>query len=218
MSDFVSAMPDMMTPVDPVAAMSAANARLLFKRARRVARQIRAWVVRALGAGLVAGVGMLLTMGAPVHAQTQWQGQTPALDPAQAQAQSGAQPSSAPAEVDDSLYQALGARPGLVKIVDGMMTHVLADPRTNPYFENASIKRIKQKLVEQFCVLSGGPCTYTGREMKRAHAGEKITAEAFNALVEDLQKSMDENGIPFHTQNKLLAKLAPMYRQIVEQP
>lgn len=125
---------------------------------------------------------------------------------------------STPARADDTLYEALGGQPGLVKIVDGMMDHVLADPRTSPYFENASIKRIKQKLVEQFCVLSGGPCTYTGRPMKRAHAGEKITAAAFNALVEDLQHSMDENGIPFHTQNKLLAMLAPMYREIVEQP
>ena len=122
------------------------------------------------------------------------------------------------ARADDSLYMALGAQPGLVKIVDGMMDRVLADPRTSPYFENASIKRIKQKLVEQFCVLSGGPCTYTGRPMKRAHAGEKITAAAFNALVEDLQQSMDANGIAFHTQNKLLALLAPMYREIVEQP
>ena len=83
-----------------------------------------------------------------------------------------------------------------------------------PYFEDAPIKRIKQKLVEQFCVLLGGPCEYTGRTMKRSHEGQNIDRAAFNALVEDLQDAMDKNGVPFHAQNKLLAKLAPMYRDV----
>jgi len=83
-----------------------------------------------------------------------------------------------------------------------------------PYFENAPIRRIKEKLVEQFCVLVGGPCIYTGRTMKRSHEGQNIDRAAFDALVENLQKAMDKNGVPFHSQNRLLAKLAPMYRDI----
>jgi hemoglobin len=121
---------------------------------------------------------------------------------------------SASAYADDSLYRAFGEKAGLVKITDDLYTNLLADPRTAPYFENAPIRRIKEKLVEQFCVLLGGPCQYTGRTMKRAHEGQNIDRAAFNALVEDLQKAMDKNDVPFHLQNKLLAKLAPMYRDI----
>jgi hemoglobin len=121
---------------------------------------------------------------------------------------------SANAHADDALYREFGEKPGLAKIVDDLYDNVLADPRTQPYFEDAPIKRIKQKLVEQFCVLLGGPCEYTGRTMKRTHEGQNIDRAAFNALVEDLQDAMDKNGVPFHAQNKLLAKLAPMYRDV----
>ncbi|QSN64961.1 MULTISPECIES: group 1 truncated hemoglobin [unclassified Caballeronia] len=115
---------------------------------------------------------------------------------------------------DDTLYRQFGEQAGLTRIVDDLYDNVLADPRTAPYFENAPIKRIKTKLVEQFCVLLSGPCEYTGRPMRRTHEGQNIDRAAFNALVEDLQAAMDKNGVPFRAQNKLLAKLAPMYRDV----
>ncbi|SAK84451.1 Group 1 truncated hemoglobin GlbN [Caballeronia hypogeia] len=118
------------------------------------------------------------------------------------------------AHADDALYRQFGEKPGLTKIVDDTYDNVLSDPRTAPYFDNAPVKRIKQKLVEQLCVLLEGPCVYTGRNMKRTHEGQNIDRAAFNALVEDLQAAMDKNGVPFHAQNRLLAKLAPMYRDI----
>lgn len=115
---------------------------------------------------------------------------------------------------DNALYRQFGEREGLTRIVNDMYATVTVDPRTAPYFENAPIRRIKTKLVEQFCVLLDGPCVYTGRPMKRTHEGQNIDRAAFNALVEDLQAAMDKNGVPFHAQNKLLAKLAPMYRDV----
>ncbi|AME26885.1 group I truncated hemoglobin [Burkholderia sp. PAMC 26561] len=119
-----------------------------------------------------------------------------------------------PAHADDAVYRTFGEKPGLIAITDDLYANLLADPRTAPYFENAPIRRIKEKLVEQFCALLGGPCTYTGRTMKRAHEGQNIDRAAFDAMVENLQKAMDKHGVPFHAQNQLLAKLAPMYRDI----
>lgn len=121
---------------------------------------------------------------------------------------------STSAHADDALYRQFGEQEGLTQIVNDFYDILLADPRTAPYFENAPIKRIKTKLVEQLCVLTGGPCVYTGRSMKRSHEGHAIDRAAFDALVEDLQTAMDKHGVPFHAQNKLLAKLAPMYRDI----
>jgi hemoglobin len=117
---------------------------------------------------------------------------------------------------DDSLYRAFGEQAGLVQVTDDFVDNMLTDPRIKSYFDGVSPKRLKQKLFEQFCVLAGGPCVYTGRTMKESHEGLNIDRAAFDALVEDLQKSMDKNNVPFHEQNKLLAKLAPMYRQIEE--
>jgi hemoglobin len=51
--------------------------------------------------------------------------------------------------------------------------------------------------------------------MKSSHANLDIGKTEFNALVEDLQFAMDAKGIAFSAQNELLAKLAPMHRDII---
>ena len=76
-------------------------------------------------------------------------------------------------------------------------------------------KYLKAKLVDQICQVSGGPCEYKGADMKAAHSNMDITKTNFNALVEVLQKSMDAQGIAFSSQNQLLAKLAPMHRDVI---
>ena len=73
----------------------------------------------------------------------------------------------------------------------------------------------KAKLVDQVCQITGGPCVYKGADMKSAHGNMDINKTDFNALVEILQQSMDVQGIPFRSQNKLLAKLAPMHRDVI---
>jgi hemoglobin len=95
------------------------------------------------------------------------------------------------------------------------MAAMLADPRIRHTFDGANLKRVEDKLVEQFCMLSGGGCDYTGDPMKEVHQGLKLTNADFNALVEDLQLAMDKNGIASRTQNRLLALLAPMQRDTV---
>lgn len=115
----------------------------------------------------------------------------------------------------DTLYKALGEKPGLVRLMDDFMVRLLADPRTGPHFKPANQQRVKEQLVDQFCVVSGGPCEYKGADMKTAHANLDITKSDFNALVEVLQQAMDAQGIPFSSQNQLLAKLAPMHRDSI---
>ena len=119
---------------------------------------------------------------------------------------------SAPA---GQLYQSFGEKPGLVALMDDFMTRLLADPRTGPHFKPANQQRVKEQLVEQLCALSGGPCIYKGADMKSSHANLDIKKSDFHALVEVLQQSMDARGIAFREQNKMLALLAPMNRDII---
>lgn len=119
------------------------------------------------------------------------------------------------APADPSLFQALGEMPGLVKLMDDFVPRLDADPRTAPFFAKANRKRLREQLVDQFCQVSGGPCSYKGADMKSAHANFDIAKGDFNALVEVLQRSMDAQGIPFRAQNQLLAQLAPMHRDVI---
>ena len=122
-----------------------------------------------------------------------------------------------PAPRDPALapvFKQFGEKPGLVSLVNDFMNNLMADPVTRPFFANANRDHIKKELVDQFCVILDGPCTYTGLNMQQAHQGLNITEADFNALVVDLQKAMDKHGIPFTAQNQLLAKLAPMHRDV----
>ncbi len=113
-----------------------------------------------------------------------------------------------------AVYREFGEEAGLTKLMDVFMEKLLADPRMRPFFENSDQTKVKRHLVEQFCVILGGNCRYSGRDMKSTHAGMNINRSNFNALVEDLQWAMNKQGISFRAQNKLLAKLAPMHREI----
>lgn len=128
-----------------------------------------------------------------------------------------AQASAAPAR-DDGLYQQLGGQPGLVKLMDDFMQRLLADKRMAPFFKDVDHAHVKAQLVDQFCEVAGGPCKLNGPDMKKVHAGVDINRTDFNALVEVLQQSMNAQGIAFSAQNRLLAKLAPMHRDIINVP
>ncbi|MBX3726351.1 MAG: group 1 truncated hemoglobin [Xanthomonadales bacterium] len=109
-----------------------------------------------------------------------------------------------------------GGAAGLAGLMDDLMVLMLDNPRLRPFFETIDQRLLKRHLAEQFCVILGGDCSYTGRTMIESHAGLGITRADFNALVEDLQTAMNRRGIPFRAQNRLLAVLAPMHREIVE--
>jgi hemoglobin len=116
---------------------------------------------------------------------------------------------------DDSTYQGLGGRQGIKNIVATLVTLVQADPRIRESFSDSDMKHVAMRLEEQFCMLSGGPCKYEGEPMKETHGGLKVTNAQFNALAEDLQIAMERHGVPSSVQNKLVARLAPMQRDIV---
>jgi len=117
---------------------------------------------------------------------------------------------------DDSLYRDLGERPGITRIVEGMLLNIARDERIVERFRRIDIQRLRDKLIEQFCVEAGGPCVYTGDSMAESHKGQNVSRSDFNALVEDLIAAMDAQGISVPVQNRLIARLAPMRPDVIE--
>ncbi|MHA7819324.1 MAG: group I truncated hemoglobin [Erythrobacter sp.] len=126
-------------------------------------------------------------------------------------ANAGANPYDSP-----RLAEAFGGREGIQRIADRTVELSEADPRIAEIFVAHDMVRLKRTLGEQFCYLLGAGCDYSGRDMRTAHEGLGATRADLNALVENLQAAMREEGVPFAAQNKLLAKLAPMSDDVVE--
>lgn len=116
---------------------------------------------------------------------------------------------------DDSTYQGLGGKQGIKNIVGTFIQLVLADERINANFQDVDKVNLAKRLGEQFCELSGGPCKYGGKSMVDIHDGLNVTTAQFNVLTEKLQMAMEQHDVPSRIQNKLVAKLAPMHRDIV---
>ncbi len=120
-----------------------------------------------------------------------------------------------PAQADDSIYKAFGERAGIASLMDDFWGDLQADKRMKPFFEKTNQEAFKKSLGDQICQVSGGPCQYKGPDMKLAHSEMDIKRSDFNALVEVLQISMNRRGVAFSAQNRLLALLAPMHREII---
>jgi len=125
------------------------------------------------------------------------------------------QPGEAPA---GSLYNRLGGTQAITAVVDQFVANVASDGRINGRFATTDIPRLKRHLVDQVCMASGGPCTYTGRDMKTTHAGMRISTADFNALVDDLVGALSKFQVPQAEQKELLGLLGPMKKDIVEVP
>jgi hemoglobin len=125
----------------------------------------------------------------------------------------GSQPMSKPAE--KSLYDRLGGKPAIVAVIDDFVGNVAADERINKFFAQANIPRLKGLLVDQVCEATGGPCKYSGLDMKTSHTGRNIGEGDFNALVEDLVKTLNKFKVPQKEQQELLGALGSMKKDIV---
>jgi hemoglobin len=123
-----------------------------------------------------------------------------------------------PAHAESTLYERLGGDTGLTAITSELIDQSAQDPDTNHSFHKVDIDRLKRLLKEQLCQLTGGPCHYTGDTMQHAHGGLGITEGEFYGMVDHLRAILDAHGVAQADKNALLVLLAPMKRDIVEEP
>jgi len=119
-----------------------------------------------------------------------------------------------------SLYRRLGGREGIALVVGDFTATMAADTRVNERFKGMKppeVEKFKSYLADQICEATGGPCSYLGRDMKKAHEGMKITEAEWNATVDNLAKALDKNNVSAQAKQELLGALGPMKKDIVGQ-
>lgn len=138
-------------------------------------------------------------------------GEQPVAPYVQSDANAGAKPFEG-----DGMWRAFNGQAGVDRIVEDMVGRNIADPRISDIFKGQDLVRLRRTLKEQFCYLLGGGCHYSGRAMRSAHTDMGVQQADMAALVENLQAAMRKERIGFAAQNRFLAKLAPMHRDIVK--
>jgi hemoglobin len=116
------------------------------------------------------------------------------------------------------LFERLGGKPAVEAVIDDFLGRVAADTTINAGFAVSHVPRVRQRLIELVTVGTGGPGTYSGRDMATAHAGQGVTNAQFDALVGHLVATLDKFKVPAAEKGELLAILGPMRGAIVEEP
>tara|TARA_R100001377_G_scaffold53452_2_gene31408 strand:+ start:667 stop:1113 length:447 start_codon:yes stop_codon:yes gene_type:complete len=116
----------------------------------------------------------------------------------------------------ENLYSALGGEAGIATITDYFIVEIANDERVIAYFEDTNVERFRYFFIEHVCMLSDGPCEYTGDSLVDTHVGMNVTGAAFNAIVEDLMAAMNKADIAIGTQNRLLARMAELREQVIQ--
>ena len=126
--------------------------------------------------------------------------------------------STAAAAPQKSLYDRLGGLEAITAVVDEFIKNLAGDERVNKKLAKSgmNVPRIRLHLIEQVCAATGGPCKYTGLDMKKTHKNMGVTEGEWNAVVEDLVKALDKFNVPAAEKNELLGALAAMKGDIVE--
>jgi len=121
-----------------------------------------------------------------------------------------------PSAASQSLYLAIGQQPVLEKIVDNLITIIGQDDVVFDHFAESNVSHFRKKLTIFLCHITDGPCQYTGDTMQDIHRGMQISANQFNHFVELFIEAMNISDIKYPLQNKLLARLAPLRKNIIK--
>lgn len=116
----------------------------------------------------------------------------------------------------DAMAKAFGGQDGIRRIVHRLIDLNAKDPVIGEIFATEDRVRFQRTLFEHMCHLLNAGCTYTGMDMRSAHKNMGIQQADMNRMVENLQSAMTAENVSFAAQNRLLSKLAPMRRDIVE--
>ena len=120
---------------------------------------------------------------------------------------------------DKTLYERLGGYDGIAKVVDDFIGRLVADKQFEKFFIGQSTdsrKKIRNHVIEQFCVAAGGPCVYTGRDMKTTHAGLGITEAEWNAGANHLIAALDKYKVDEKSKAEVVAFVSTLKKDIVD--
>jgi hemoglobin len=105
--------------------------------------------------------------------------------------------------------------------VDEFIGRLAADKQLNRFLVGLSDNskgNLRQRIVEQACFATGGPCVYTGRDMKTAHKGLGITGTDWDLAVKHLSDSLGKFKVPQKERDEFLAVIASTRADIIEKP
>ena len=112
--------------------------------------------------------------------------------------------------MEKTLYERLGGKPRIEKFVHEIVENHMRNPairaRFLPYRDNAEkLAAIKHHVCAFLCAGTGGPETYSGRDMRTAHRGMNVSEHEYMAVLDDILDAAVKQGYDEQIRKDLLA-------------
>jgi len=120
---------------------------------------------------------------------------------------------------DQSLYQRLGGYDAIAAATDDLLARLQSDPRLKDYWKGASLdnrRKARQLIVDYMVEAAGGPAYYSGRDMRRAHAGMRIDDEDWAVFMRHAVATLDHFDVPQRERDEVLAFFTSLRDDVVE--
>jgi hemoglobin len=125
------------------------------------------------------------------------------------------------AQEKKTLYTRLGGYDAIAAVTDDFVGRLVADKKLSRFFvghSEDSLKKIRMHVINQLCEAAGGPCNYTGRDMKASHKGLGITGEEWDISAKHLVDTLNKFKVGKTEQDELLAVVTSLKKDIVDKP
>ena len=123
-----------------------------------------------------------------------------------------------------SLHERLGGIYSIATVVDDFIDRIMTDDRlnANPLVDEAHHRVLppgfKYLVTEMVGEATGGPQRYTGRTMEDTHRDLRITADEWEAFIDDFNQTLDKFEVAQQERAELLAILQSTRDAIVVGP
>lgn len=117
-----------------------------------------------------------------------------------------------------TLYERLGGYNSIAAVIEEAFKRKVTDKQLGRFFVGHgtdSKERIRQSVVNMMCEMSGGPCIYTGRDMRTVHTGLKINESDWNVAVEILTDVFEKFNVPEKEKGELFTAISGLKKDIV---
>jgi hemoglobin len=105
---------------------------------------------------------------------------------------------------DLSLYERLGGEEKIREIATSIFDNHTRNKAVNARYVQSNRDEVIRLVTEFVCAGTGGPQTYTGKDMIAAHKGMNINEQEYVAVLDDILEALNANEVGQREQEELL--------------
>jgi hemoglobin len=122
--------------------------------------------------------------------------------------------------VTESLYKRLGGYAAISAVVDDLAERLASNEQLGRFYTHRGVDgvaREKQLTKDFITAKTGGPIYYTGRNMKLAHTGMRMSKSDWTIFMNLLNETLNKFNVPSQEKKEVINFIDSLGAVIVEQ-